>query len=108
MFAICEAINQIIDGYGYTTSSVSADYTMTLNDTIILMDATGGNKVVTLKPVDQCKNKRVTIKKTDASANTVTIDGNDSEVINNATTYVLTAAYQSIDVVSDGSKWWAV
>ena len=107
-WGVCEAIGQAADGYLYYTTSVSANYTMTLNDTVILVDATGGNKTITLKPVDQCKHKRLVIKKIDTSGNTVTIDGNASEVIDDATTYVISTAYTSIDLVSDGTKWWIV
>ena len=106
--AVSDAVGQAADGYLYYTTSVAANYTMTLNDTIILVDATGGNKTITLKPVDQCKHKRLVVKKIDTSGNTVTIDANSTEVIDNAATYVISTAYAAVDLVSDGAKWWIV
>ena len=38
----------------------------------------------------------------------VTIDGNASETIDGATTYALSAQYQSISIYSDGSNWHVV
>jgi len=46
------------------------------------------------------------IKKIDADADTVTVDGNGSETIDDGTTATLTAQYESITIQSDGSEWW--
>jgi hypothetical protein len=45
------------------------------------------------------------IKKTDSSANSVTIDANGSELIEGSTTYVLSAQYDSVILVCDGTGW---
>ena len=45
------------------------------------------------------------IKKIDADADTVTVDGNGSETIDGGTTAVLTIQFESITIQSDGSNW---
>jgi hypothetical protein len=50
----------------------------------------------------------LTIKKVDASANTVTVDGNAAETIDGVTTKVLSAQYASISIICDGSTWSVV
>lgn len=46
------------------------------------------------------------IKKTDATANAVTIDANGAELIDGAGTATITTQYESITIVSDGSNWF--
>jgi exoribonuclease R len=101
-------VNAQIDGYLFPTSSVTADYTATVNDSFIPVNATSGAVTVTLKPAGEAEGKRLTVKKTDASANAVTIDGDGSETIDDATTVVMNSQYESICVLSDGVEWWVV
>ena len=42
----------------------------------------------------------------DAGANTITIDGNGAETIDNAADTTLTIQYQSVSVYCDGTEWW--
>ena len=49
-----------------------------------------------------------TIKKTDASANAVTIDGFGAETIDGAATKVINTQYESVTIVSDGTNWFIV
>ncbi len=51
---------------------------------------------------------RYTIKKTDVSANAVTIDGNGAETIDGATTQSLPAQYDSMEVVTNGTEWFII
>lgn len=48
------------------------------------------------------------VKKVDSSGNTVTIDGNGSETIDGATTKVLSAQYDTVSIVCDGSNWLVI
>ena len=52
--------------------------------------------------------RRYTVKKTDSSANAVTIDGNGAETIDGATTQALAAQYDALEVVTDGVEWFVV
>jgi hypothetical protein len=91
--------------------SVTANYTTDWYDTILLVNATGGNITITLPDsglVASTKDemgKIYHIKKVDASANTVTIDGYSTQTIDGAATNVITTQYDSITIVSDGSNW---
>ena len=77
--------------------------------TTYLCDATSGNITINLPSASDYNNAPpITFKKIDASANTVTIDGDGSETIDGATTKVLSAQYNSITIISDGENWWIV
>lgn len=72
---------------------------------IYLCDATSGAITVALPPVATCSGLTVAIKKVDTSANTVTLDGSTSEVIDGLTTQVLSAQYACFVIQSDGTQW---
>lgn len=100
--------NQQVDGYLFPVSAKTANYTVTVNDAFIPVDATSGAVTITLKPAAQAKGKRLTVKKTDSSSNTVTVDANGSETIDDALTQIISYQYDSICLMSDGSEWWIV
>jgi len=101
-------VNKFVDGYLFQVTSISADYTAHEADSIILADATSAAITVTLPPAAESVGKRITVKKIDASANAVTVDGNGSETIDDATTAVISSQYDSICLVSDNTEWWIV
>lgn len=72
---------------------------------IVLVDASGGSRTVTLYAASGRSGNQVSVKKTDSSANTVTIDGNASETIDASTTQVISAQFTSLSMVCDGSNW---
>lgn len=51
---------------------------------------------------------RLTIKKTDSSANAVTILANSAELIDLSSSYVLTSQNQAVTLINDGTQWWVV
>lgn len=81
-------------------------YTATADDYTILCNASGGSFTITLPAVASHTNRIYNIKKIDSSANAVTVDGNNSETIDDGTTAILTTQYESITIQSDGSEWW--
>ena len=88
--------------------SKTAAYTVSTNDgdnVQVNTDATSGAVTITLYAASTNAGKIVTVKKTDSSANAVTIDGNASETIDGATTYPLTTQYNSATLVCTGSEW---
>jgi len=87
--------------------SVIADVTAN-DECVILADATAGSITVTLPDVESATDRTYYIKKTDASGNAVTVDGNASETIDGATTNVLSAQFDSIQVVSNGTEWFII
>lgn len=73
---------------------------------VILCDASGGAFTVTLLAAATAGDgSSIIIKKTDSSANAVTVDGNGSETIDGSTTYSLATEDQSVYLVCDGSNW---
>lgn len=85
--------------------SKSTTYTANINE-MVLCDASGGAFTVTLPTAASASGKEVTVKKTDASANAVTVDGNGSETIDGALTSALSSQWDSVVVVSNGSNWF--
>jgi hypothetical protein len=90
-------------------TTVTADTTLDADDYSVLVDATADDTVITLPPAASALSGGIgrvyNIKKTDATDNTVTIDGNGAETIDGAATQVLTAQYQSVTIQSTGTSW---
>ncbi len=94
-------LNQLIHVAVTTTATIT-------NESFVLADATSAAFTITLPTAASTPNKPISIKKTDASGNSVTIDGDSAETIDGATTQVLTGQYDSITIVSDGTEWWII
>ena len=86
----------------------TAAYTLTAADDLILADATGGAFTLTLPPAATVDGQEFTVKKVDASANAVTLDGDGSEVIDGAATKVLSAQWASARIRANGNSWYVV
>ena len=91
-----------------TVDTLTASATLTTSQTVLLCDASGGAIVLTLPAASANTGRRYFIKKIDSSANTVTIDGNANETIDNALTIVISQQYVARFIVSDGSNWWVL
>jgi hypothetical protein len=85
--------------------SVTAAYTATALDHTVLCDASGAALTVTLPPAADNKGKVLVVKKTDASANAVTVDGAGAETIQGAASVSLGAQWASRTLQSDGANW---
>ncbi len=83
-------------------------YTATINDHVITCDASGGAFTITLPAASGLERIIYHIKKTDSSANAVTVDGNASETIDGGTTATLTAQFESIMIVCTGTEWFII
>ena len=88
-----------------TVTSLSADTTIDDTYGTMSVDATAANTTITLPTASGITGKIYRIAKSDASANTVIIDGNASETINGATTLTLQYRYSSVSIQSDGTNW---
>lgn len=82
--------------------------TLALNDRTLIVDATAANATVNLPAAATVRNKIYRVKKKDATGNTVTIDPNGAELIDSASTYVLTAKNNGITFQCDGTEWWII
>jgi len=83
----------------------TADYTASALNSVILCNAVGGSMTITLPTAVGVEGKYYTIKKIDASAYTVTLDGAGTETIDGETTQIIANQYVSITVVSNDSNW---
>lgn len=68
-------------------------------------DATAGAFTLALPAANLVSGIPIIIKKTDASANALTIAANGAETIDGAGTYVLATQYKYVRLVSNGSGW---
>lgn len=98
------ALDPIIAGKK-NVKTVTAAYTARRGDDVIRGDATGAAFSITLPPANQYSGMQFIIKKIDASANAVTIDGNGAETIDGALTVALSTQYESRTLVSNGTGW---
>jgi hypothetical protein len=83
-----------------------ATYTIDIDDDYIIASAGANIFTLTLPDAVSGIGKELTIKKIDASANAVIVDGNSTQLIDGELTHELTTQYDSINVISDGENWW--
>lgn len=108
------AIGATTPSTGAFTGLVTAQRTVTGNTTLtsadytVFCDATAGNITVTLPAVASHAGRIYNVKKIDASANTVTIDGNASETIDGALTQVISVQYASLSLQTTTTQWWLI
>ena len=88
--------------------AITASATINFADYVILADATGGAITVTLPTAGSARGFVFHVKKTDASANAVTLDGNGAETIDDSATQATSTQYVTMTVVSDGTEWWLI
>jgi hypothetical protein len=79
--------------------SVTTTYSAEATDSTILCNATGAAFTVTLPKAASCKGHVLILKKTDASGNAITVDGNGAETVDGA------AQWNSVTVQSDGTNY---
>jgi len=89
-------------------SSVSGDTILDITHSTVLVDASGGAVTITLPTASGITGRIYTIKKTDSSANTVTVDGDGAETIDGAATHILRRQYNRVTVQSDSSNWMII
>lgn len=85
--------------------SKSAAYTAIGSDDIILVTAGATDKTITLPAAATMAGVILTVKRMDAAAGNVIVDGNASETIDGATTKTLGAQYSAITIVGNGTNW---
>jgi hypothetical protein len=102
-----------IDGYpsvttvvtGGTVQAKTTTYSALATDGVILADATAGTWTLTLPPVSS--GRSLTVKKTDATANVITVVP-ASGTIDGRASDVLVTQYMTCTYVSDGVNWYTI
>jgi len=80
--------------------------TNTITKDVNLIDASAGNILVNLPSPPLSAGRILYAKKVDATANTVTLDQNGSETVDDGTQYVLYNQYESVTLICDGTDWF--
>ncbi|MCH8950985.1 MAG: hypothetical protein IID49_02510 [Proteobacteria bacterium] len=106
--SIIESNLDIAGGFSANIESKTADYTMLVTDHVVLASTTIAGLTITLPAVSGVTGLIYHVKKIDASAGIITIDGNASETIDDVETATLTTQYESIMIISDGAEWWKI
>lgn len=91
----------------YPVRAVSTSQTVRVIDEVLLVDASGGARVITLISAVATPNS-YTVKKVDSSGNTVTITAAGAETIDGAGTKVLSSQWETATVVPSGGNWYVV
>lgn len=87
--------------------TVTAATTVTLDDYLVCGDATGAAFDVTLPSVRKAAGRTFKVKRLNAG-NTVTVTAAGTDTIDGSATYPLSAQFEAVTVVSDGTDWWVV
>jgi hypothetical protein len=101
------AINQLAAAR-LNVQAKDAAYTITDGDDVILCDATSAAFTLTLPKAGLHGGRVFYLKKVDASANAITIDGDGSETIDGAATQSLSVQWESKTLTSDGTGWFII
>ena len=86
----------------------TADYTLTDADYTVAVTCSSVNITITLPVVAGCIGRVYNIKKMDATAYTVIVDGAGSETIDGDETQILSGQYDSLQIQSDGTSGWII
>ena len=90
-------------------TTTSTAYTPNKTDKTILADASSASFTVTLPAAAIVEaGKTYTIKRTNAGANTVIVDGNGSETIDGIASLRLNQRYDYLQLQSDGTNWMVI
>lgn len=88
------------------TSTTNKSATFTADNKIVYLCNAGSGSFTANLPAAATYGGRVyTFKKVDASANTITIDGNAAETIDGAATRVMNTYNEKLTIMSDGTNW---
>ena len=88
----------------------TSDYTIVMSDfannniIIVYANATAANFIITLPLAAATVGYKIKVIKTDNSANTVTVKGNGSQLINGINTFVLSTQFSTVEIHSNGTQ----
>lgn len=96
----------ISGGVTIEPTSISSNTTLDETHSVVDVNATSGNIVLTLPSASGISGRQYIITKSDASANTVTIDADGTETINGELNVVLNDQFDYITIRSNGTNWF--
>ncbi len=94
-----------VGGLRESIAAKNASYTLSMGDSVILCNATGGPVAVTLPSAVGIQGRSFQVKKVDSSANVCSLATISGQTVDGASTVQITAQYASRKVESDNSNW---
>ena len=88
--------------------SVTATGNVVSGDYLIIADATGGAITMALPPAALVPGRIYAFKRVNSGANAVVIDPSGAETIDGAATYTLSAQWNSVTIMSNGTAWFII
>ena len=95
----------LIESSVLATNGGSVTVTTTDGYQFYSMQPGASSRTVTLPAASANTGRKITVKKTDSSTGTVTITRAGTDLIDGATTLVLTSQYDSVELISDSGNW---
>jgi len=86
-------------------TSITSAYTVVTDVYYIRVDTTSGGVTITLPTAVDSAGRELVIKKINAGANNVTIDGYSSETIDGSASIVFNTQYENYTLISNGTNW---
>ncbi len=91
-----------------TITSITSNATLPTGPQIVVADTSAGDIIATLPHAGNMEGERITLCKVTGAAHTLTVDGNASETIDGALTYILSAQWSSITIEAISATAWKV
>ena len=89
-------------------ATITGDTTVTDANMVVFANATSGAIDVTMYTADSNGGRTLTVKKTDSSANAVSILRAGSDTIDGATSSILYHQNEAVTLISDNSNWFII
>ena len=97
--------NYSFDAFTVSALTKTSAYILTATDSVIFANATSAPFSVTLPSAVGVTGKNYIVKRTNAGSNSVTILTTGGQTIDGQSSYLLSAQYAGISVMSNGSEW---
>lgn len=98
----------IINGKSNVASITTTPYSVQTNDNILFCNAASSPLVIELPSSSGLSGKQYTIKKVDSTGNSVIVDANGLQTIDENQLLYINTQYEVKTIVADGSNWWIV
>jgi len=88
--------------------SVTATGNVVSGDYLLVCDATAGAITMTLPSAALVPGRIYVFKRINSGANAVVVDPSGAETIDGAATHTLSAQWNSVTIMSDGTSWFII
>ena len=88
--------------------SVTTTGNVLSGDYLLICDATAGAITMTLPPAALVPGRIYAFKRINSGANAVIVDPSGAETIDGAATYTLSAQWNSVTIMSNGTAWFII